>query len=194
VAWLRLTFPLFTNDDIAKVLLYYPSSNASTNPNAPLYATSGDSGPSALNQSSVGTGQQERADNIYAETTFVCPSYWMAEAYSDRGRTSFKYQFSVPPALHGSDVSGCKPQSRPFSPESSQLTRMLQRLRSSGTEYRARPSTRLPTDLGQFHNGEQPEHLLQCCEWCVIRECRCVERCKQLATIHNLCSIPDQSE
>ncbi|KAJ9494403.1 hypothetical protein H2202_010186 [Exophiala xenobiotica] len=106
VAWLQLTFPLFTNDDIAKVLLYYPSSNASTNPNAPLYATSGDSGPSALNQSSVGTGQQERADNIYAETTFVCPSYWMAEAYSDRGRTSFKYQFSVPPALHGSDVSG----------------------------------------------------------------------------------------
>jgi carboxylesterase type B len=154
VAWLQLTFPLFTNDDIAKVLLYYPSSNASTNPNAPLYATSGDSGPSALNQSSVGTGQQERADNIYAETTFVCPSYWMAEAYSDRGRTSFKYQFSVPPALHGSDVSGCKSQPLPFSPESSQLTRMLQRLWSSGTQYRARPSTRLPTDLGQFHNGE----------------------------------------
>ncbi|KAK5314231.1 hypothetical protein LTR93_010510 [Exophiala xenobiotica] len=113
VAWLQLTFPLFTNDDIAKVLLYYPSSNASTNPNAPLYATSGDSGPSALNQSSVGTGQQERADNIYAETTFVCPSYWMAEAYSDRGRTSFKYQFSVPPALHGSDVSGSAPNIGP---------------------------------------------------------------------------------
>ncbi|KAK5467101.1 hypothetical protein LTS15_000071 [Exophiala xenobiotica] len=113
VAWLQLTFPLFTNDDIAKVLLYYPSSNASTNPNAPLYATSGDSGPSALNQSSVGTGQQERADNIYAETTFVCPSYWMAEAYSDRGRTSFKYQFSVPPALHGSDVSDSAPNVGP---------------------------------------------------------------------------------
>lgn len=45
--------------------------------------------------------------NIYAETTFVCPSYWMAIAYNDVGRTSYKYQFSVEPALHGGDVSGC---------------------------------------------------------------------------------------
>lgn len=107
VAWLQLTFPLFTNDDIAKILLYYPSSNASNAPNATLYATTGDVGPSALNQSSTGTGQQQRADNIYAETTFVCPSYWMAEAYSDRGRTSYKYQYSVPSALHGTDVTAC---------------------------------------------------------------------------------------
>ncbi|EXJ60189.1 carboxylesterase 2 [Cladophialophora yegresii CBS 114405] len=106
VAWLQLTFPLFTNDDIAKVLLYYPSSNDSTDTAAPLYGTSGESGASALNQSSVGTGQQQRADNIYAETTFVCPSYWMVMAYNDLGRTSYKYQFSVPPALHGADVSG----------------------------------------------------------------------------------------
>ncbi|EXJ80631.1 hypothetical protein A1O3_06915 [Capronia epimyces CBS 606.96] len=105
LAWLHLTFPLFTNDDIAKVLLYYPSSNASTNSSSPLYATSGEAGPSALNQSSVGTGQQQRADNIYAETTFVCPAYWMAIAYNDYGRTSYKYQFSVEPALHGADVS-----------------------------------------------------------------------------------------
>ncbi|KAI1619145.1 carboxylesterase type B [Exophiala viscosa] len=105
VAWLQITFPLFTNDDIAKILLYYPSSNASDTPKAPHFATSGDAGPSALNESSLDTGQQQRASNIYAETTFVCPSYWMAEAYSDRGRTSYKYQFSVPPALHGTDVT-----------------------------------------------------------------------------------------
>ncbi|KAK4937189.1 hypothetical protein LTR10_022094 [Elasticomyces elasticus] len=105
VAWLQITFPLFTNDDIAKILLYYPSSNASTALNAPHFATSGNAGPSALNESSLGAGQQQRAQNIYAETTFVCPSYWMAEAYSDRGRTSYKYQFSVPPALHGTDVT-----------------------------------------------------------------------------------------
>jgi len=30
----------------------------------------------------------------------------MAEAYSDKGRTSYKYQYSVPVATHGSDVSG----------------------------------------------------------------------------------------
>jgi carboxylesterase type B len=106
VAWLRLSFPLFTNDDIAKVLLYYPSSNASVDPNALLYATNGYTGATALNESQVGTGQQQRADNIYAETTFDCPGYWMAEAYSDRGRISYKYQYSVPVSLHGADVSG----------------------------------------------------------------------------------------
>lgn len=62
VEWLGVTFPLFTNDDIAKVLLYYPSSNSSTSRNATLFATEGDGGITALNQSSVGTGQQQRAD------------------------------------------------------------------------------------------------------------------------------------
>lgn len=60
--WLRLTFPLFSNDDIAKILLYYPSSNATDDPNAVDYATLGYTGATALNQSSVGTGQQQRAD------------------------------------------------------------------------------------------------------------------------------------
>ncbi|KXT02674.1 hypothetical protein AC578_1170 [Pseudocercospora eumusae] len=106
VAWLHTTFPLFDENDIAKVLYYYPSTNASTNPEAPLFATSGDSGATALNQSSVATGQQQRADNIYAETTFVCPAYWLAEAYSGStlGGKAFKYQFSVPPGLHGTDT------------------------------------------------------------------------------------------
>lgn len=105
LAWLRLTFPLFENDDIAKILLYYPSSNASDNPNAVDFATLGYTGPSAINESSFGTGQQQRADDIYAETTFVCPSYWMAEAFSGKGRSSYKYQYSVPAAQHGSDVA-----------------------------------------------------------------------------------------
>jgi carboxylesterase type B len=105
VSWLELTFPLFSNNDIAKILLYYPSSNSSDSSNAPLFATTGDSGPTAVNQSDAGSGQQQRADNIYAETTFVCPSYWMVEAYSDKA-SSYKYQYSVPVALHGSDVSG----------------------------------------------------------------------------------------
>ena len=105
VSWLRLTFPLFSNNDIAKILLYYPSSNSSDSSSAPLFATTGDNGPTAVNQSDAGSGQQQRADNIYAETTFVCPSYWMVEAYSDKA-SSYKYQYSVPVALHGSDVSG----------------------------------------------------------------------------------------
>ncbi|KAK5054402.1 hypothetical protein LTR84_001292 [Exophiala bonariae] len=104
VGWLRLTFPSFSNDDIAKVLLYYPGSNDSVNPNASLYASSGTSEPSFITQSSVATGQQQRAFAIYSETTFVCPSYWLAEAYSDSGRTSYRHQYSVPIALHGTDV------------------------------------------------------------------------------------------
>lgn len=120
VSWLRLTFPLFSNNDIAKVLLYYPSSNE-TDTTSPLYATSGDSGATALNQSNVAVGQQQRANNIYAETTFVCPSYWLAEAFSDSSRgegKAYKYQFSVLPALHGADVAGyfSPPGTPPFSP------------------------------------------------------------------------------
>ena len=57
------------------------------------YATNGLSGLTAVNQSDVGTGQQQRADNIYAETTFVCPAYWMAQAFSDPPRVSYKYQY-----------------------------------------------------------------------------------------------------
>lgn len=118
VDWLRLTFPLFSSNDISKILLYYPSFDGSTNNSA--FATAGDSGPTALNQSNVGTGQQQRANNIYAETTFVCPSYWMAEAFSGSSQgegRAYKYQYSVLPALHGQDVSGYfgQPGTPPYS-------------------------------------------------------------------------------
>jgi len=105
VDYLRRIFPNFSNNDIAKVLLYYPTSNASTNANAPLFATEGNFGPTTLNQSSISTGQQERASAVYGETTLICPSYWLAEAYSDNryGGQGWKYQFSIPNAEHGAD-------------------------------------------------------------------------------------------
>lgn len=62
VNWLQLTFPLFSNSDMAKVLLYYPTGNASTDPNADEYATAGDMGLTANNESAVATGQQQRAN------------------------------------------------------------------------------------------------------------------------------------
>lgn len=46
-----------------------------------------------------------KSQNIYAETTFVCPSYWMAEGYTDKGRKSYSYQNSVLPAVHESDMT-----------------------------------------------------------------------------------------
>jgi hypothetical protein len=85
----------------------------------PLFGTLGPSGPTALNQSEFGIGQQQRANNLYAETTFVCPSYWLASAYSSqssvqresaksrnaaRAKASWKYQYSVPPSEHGADL------------------------------------------------------------------------------------------
>lgn len=62
VNYLRQTFPLFDEDDIAKILLYYPSTNANDDLNAPLFHTLGESGPTAINQSAVATGQQQRAN------------------------------------------------------------------------------------------------------------------------------------
>lgn len=41
--------------------------------------------------------------NLYAETTFHCPAYWMAEGFSMNGRQSYKYQFSIINSLHGED-------------------------------------------------------------------------------------------
>lgn len=130
VAWLELTFPLFSNDDIARILRYCkfsspplsglqtfpirpilttphidPSSNTTDSASTIDFATNGLTGPTAINESTVATGQQQRANNIYAETTFVCPSYWMSEAYTG-AKSSFRYQYSVPAAQHGADVSG----------------------------------------------------------------------------------------
>ncbi|KAL8709781.1 MAG: hypothetical protein Q9220_005567 [cf. Caloplaca sp. 1 TL-2023] len=106
INFLRTSFPLFTEDDISRLLLYYPSTNASVSMDATNYATYGTSGPSALNQSSFGTGQQQRADNVYGETTFVCPSYWLAEAFTNHDRIAYKYQYSIIPAQHGADQNG----------------------------------------------------------------------------------------
>ena len=102
-AWLNNTFPLFRPSDMDKLLLYYALKNDSDM----QFATSGVDGLSALTQSALASGQQQRANNIYAEATFVCPSYWMAEAYTPTTqvkRKSYKYQYSVTPALHGSDA------------------------------------------------------------------------------------------
>ncbi|KAL9012449.1 MAG: hypothetical protein Q9173_002786 [Seirophora scorigena] len=63
-------------------------------------------GATALNVSTFGTGQQQRADIVFAETTFVCPPYWLAEAFTNNNRVTWKYQYSVILAQHGSDKNG----------------------------------------------------------------------------------------
>lgn len=82
----------------------------------PIFSTLGDTGPTALNQSEFAIGQQQRANNLYAETTFMCPSYWLANAYSPSpqqpNKMSWKYQFSVPPSEHGADLDAYQSSTR----------------------------------------------------------------------------------
>lgn len=61
VNYLYDAFPLFTEDDVSKVLLYYPSPDDSLGSSMPSFATNGRSPPTALNQSTFATGQQQRA-------------------------------------------------------------------------------------------------------------------------------------
>ncbi|KAF2729424.1 carboxylesterase type B [Polyplosphaeria fusca] len=111
ISWLHTLLPMLRTEDIAKVLYYYPTPNttlSNANDTLPEFDTPGDEGPyTALNVSSVASGQQQRANNLYAETTFVCPSYWLAEAYNGAaasGSAGYKYQYSVPFAVHGIDT------------------------------------------------------------------------------------------
>ncbi|KAF3763722.1 alpha/beta-hydrolase [Cryphonectria parasitica EP155] len=103
-------FPLMSSTDIDRLLEAYSIAPVIQ---GPLFSTLGDTGPTSLNQSEFATGQQQRANNLYAETTFVCPSYWLANAYSKSAsgvhgsnstKGAWKYQFSVPPSEHGADL------------------------------------------------------------------------------------------
>ena len=70
------------------------------------YATTGDSGLTALSQSSFASNYQQNAMNILAEAVLICPAYWMADSYNRKsiGGKSWHYQYSVPPAEHGVDI------------------------------------------------------------------------------------------
>ena len=69
VTWLRDTLPEFSDSDISKVLFYYPISNMADLSLDDQFATNGVSGPSALDQSSLGTGQQQRVNVSTKSTT-----------------------------------------------------------------------------------------------------------------------------
>lgn len=101
--WLHAEFPNLSDAQINSILAVNPN-NANTTA-GPLFETSGVTGLTAVNVSQDANGQQQRANNIYAEATFVCPSYWMASAYTSNGRRSWHYQFSVPFASHTTDMN-----------------------------------------------------------------------------------------
>ncbi|KAF2183864.1 alpha/beta-hydrolase, partial [Zopfia rhizophila CBS 207.26] len=123
-SWLKQEFPTFADADIQKVLDAYPSSDAPVDPSALKFATDGSGPATAVNVSQVATGQQQRGNNIYAEATFICPSYWLNNAYSPSN--SYHYQYSVPFASHIDDISAYFGPSAPNqSPEFSVAFRQI---------------------------------------------------------------------
>ncbi|KAK3987546.1 putative lipase [Cladorrhinum sp. PSN332] len=107
-AWLHLEFPNLTTSQINSILGQNPNS-APTDPSAPMFETDGlnTGGYNAINTGPSANGQQQRGNNIYAEATFACPAYWLAEAYSGSSpsKASYLYQFSVPFAMHGNELT-----------------------------------------------------------------------------------------
>lgn len=106
VAWLSSgEFPDLTPAQINTILAANPNS-ALTSASGPHFATDGVGNATAVQVAQDANGQQQRANNIYAEAVFVCPAYWLASAFSSPSASSFLYQYSIPYAFHGSDVAG----------------------------------------------------------------------------------------
>jgi carboxylesterase type B len=102
--WLHQEFENLSTQRIQQILTANPNS-ANTNHSGLRFETDGIHSPNAVNMSADSNGQQQRGANILAESTFVCPSYWMADAYSTGGKSAWHYQYSVPFAFHGTDVA-----------------------------------------------------------------------------------------
>ncbi|CAJ2501354.1 Uu.00g042070.m01.CDS01 [Anthostomella pinea] len=101
IAWLQDIYPLLSEQNVTKVLDFYdvPDDVSGT-----LQRSNGRTPPFSTTTSQFAAGWQQAAFNLYAETTIVCPSYWMAEAWAaKRDSKAWKYQFSVSPGLHGTD-------------------------------------------------------------------------------------------
>lgn len=113
--WLQDAFPSVASTDFEAILAAYPPSNLTNND---TFATTGLGPATAMDTSSFASGIQQRAYNIYAEATFVCPSYWLSGAFTTENRTAFHYQYSVPGALHGSDVTAYFGPATPSQPRS----------------------------------------------------------------------------
>ncbi|KAL2134419.1 hypothetical protein VTI74DRAFT_258 [Chaetomium olivicolor] len=106
VRWLQGSeFPNLSAAQINTILAANPNDNP-TDAAGPRFETDGLSAVTAVQVSQAANGQQQRAYNIYAEATFICPVYWLASAYSDRDSSAWFYQYSVPFASHGTDVPG----------------------------------------------------------------------------------------
>lgn len=100
-----MAFPLFSPENKTMLDTVYQVAESQPGDDGVRFDTLGSTGATALNQSGLATGIQQTAFNIFAESTFDCPGYWMAEAFSLHSRQSWKYQYSLEPGYHGADLS-----------------------------------------------------------------------------------------
>lgn len=99
-------FPLLTKAERSQLSNIYAVKSSHPENSSPRYDTLGDRGPTAVNQSEMATGLQQTVFDIFAEASFTCPSYWLADAFSGHyDKESWKYQYSVTPAYHGADLT-----------------------------------------------------------------------------------------
>ncbi|KAM7210052.1 alpha/beta-hydrolase [Rhypophila decipiens] len=105
IAWIKSNFANLSERNITSLLAAYPSDSGPVVASTPRYETSGYGPGTALNISQVATGQQQRCYNMYAEASVICPSYWFASAFTGNGRSAYHYQYSVPFAVHGADLT-----------------------------------------------------------------------------------------
>ncbi|KAI1801124.1 alpha/beta-hydrolase [Daldinia bambusicola] len=103
-SFISTMFPLLTPEDVTSLNTAYeidslPSSSGIR------YDTLGYTGPTALYQSGFATGIQQAVFNLGAESNFVCPAQWFAEAFSSDSRQAWKYQYSLTPSYHGADLN-----------------------------------------------------------------------------------------
>ncbi|KAH8817012.1 putative carboxylesterase [Xylogone sp. PMI_703] len=104
-SWVSTAFPHFSYAEKTLLDAMYQVPKAQPGNNGLRFDTLGNAGPTALTQSGMATGIQQTVFDIYAESTFNCPGYWMAEAFSMGSRQAWKYQYSVEPNYHGADLS-----------------------------------------------------------------------------------------
>ncbi|KAK0625187.1 Alpha/Beta hydrolase protein [Bombardia bombarda] len=116
ISFLKLNYPLLSPANLAAVMKLYSIDTDTTAPST-RFDTDGLHPPYATSMSAFASGWQQAANNLYAETTFVCSANWLADAFTVTGntlkygdplrpnRTAWRYQFSIPNAFHGQDVA-----------------------------------------------------------------------------------------
>lgn len=101
--FLHDNYPLLSRENISSILGQYgvpndiPAMQADSDGLHPPFSTT---------NSIYGFGWQQAANNFYAEATFACPSYWLANAFAQKpAGQAWHYQYSVSPAAHGNDMA-----------------------------------------------------------------------------------------